>query len=91
MAARAARRTLADEARHRAALAAEHRAEMRRLAGSVTLGEAMAWRRGPSGGCACVGPPDCCMDLAATDRALRAAAHIAVKLIVSRMEALTDG
>jgi hypothetical protein len=41
-------------------------------------------------GCACIGPP-CCRQWYLNALRLKQAAHIAVKLIVSRMEALNRG
>lgn len=41
-------------------------------------------------GCACIGPP-CCRQRYLNALRLKQAAHIAVKLIVSRMEALNRG
>lgn len=80
-----------DDAEWRAEWAAKHRAEMLRLATTMPLSEALRLLNLEPWACACIGPPGCCMDRYATARALKRAAHIAVKLIVSRMEALTDG
>lgn len=79
-----------DDAEWRAEWAASHRAEMHRLATTMTLGYAVEYLGFEHPGCACIGPPDCCMDRYATARALQRAAHVAAKLVVSRMEALAD-
>lgn len=50
---------------------------------AMTLGEALALLRTPPWACACSGPP-CCVQWYRQARALKRAAHIAVKLMADR-------
>lgn len=51
------------------------RAERAQLRGCTTLGDAVAWFRQEPWGCACTGPPNCCMDVVDASRAVQAQAQ----------------
>jgi hypothetical protein len=48
---------------------------------TMTLGEGMRWLHREPFGCACIGPPWCCMDVDRQAARLHRAAHIVAKLV----------
>lgn len=78
---------IAEDSRWRAEMHAAHRAELVRIAGYMTLGQAREYLSREPWACACRGRPDCCMDRTTVARALIRAAHIAVKLVVDHAKA----
>jgi hypothetical protein len=53
---------------------------------TMTLADAMRWLRSEPFGCACVGPPWCCMDVQRQSVRLQRVAHIAVKAFAELAE-----
>lgn len=80
-----------DDAEWRAEWEVAERESWAYWARTMSLGEALDLLNAEPWGCACVGGLVCCRYRYGTARALQRGAHIAAKLIVSRMEALTNG